>query len=166
MPNRRQAISWTNIDPVHWRIYAAPGGDGLTSWTWCGLSHQGNQPIDYSTAQRQIWRYNTGTWMTRKLLSLPSWWRHRMETFSALLAFCAWNSPVTGEFSAQRPVTRSFDVFCDLGLNKPLGKLSWVWQFETPSRSLWRHYDVWTESSIRHDWSHYLGGNLWLRLWC
>ena len=37
-----------------------------------------------------------------------------METFSALLALCARNSPVTGEFPAQRPVTRSFDVFFDL----------------------------------------------------
>ena len=33
-----------------------------------------------------------------------------METFSALLAICTGNSPVTGEFPAQRPVTRSFDV--------------------------------------------------------
>ena len=37
-------------------------------------------------------------------------WRHQMETFSALLAICAGNSPVPGEFLAQRPVTRSFDV--------------------------------------------------------
>ena len=41
-----------------------------------------------------------------------------METFSALLAIFAGNSPVTAEFSAQRPVTRSFDVFFDLRLNK------------------------------------------------
>ena len=34
-----------------------------------------------------------------------------METFSALLAICAGNSPVTDEFPAQKPVTRSFDVF-------------------------------------------------------
>ena len=34
-----------------------------------------------------------------------------METFSALLAICAVNSPVIGEFPAHRPVTRSFDVF-------------------------------------------------------
>ena len=34
-----------------------------------------------------------------------------METFSALLAICAGNSPVTGEFLAQMPVTRNFDVF-------------------------------------------------------
>ena len=26
-PNMRQAIIWTNADPVHWRIYAARGGD-------------------------------------------------------------------------------------------------------------------------------------------
>ena len=43
-----------------------------------------------------------------------------METFSALLAICAWNSSVAGEFPAQRPVTRSFDVFFDLRLNKRL----------------------------------------------
>ena len=62
-----------------------------------------------------------------------------METFSALLAICAGNSPVTGEFHAQRPVTQSFDVFFDLCLNKRLSKQSWGWWFETPSRSLWRH---------------------------
>ena len=33
-----------------------------------------------------------------------------METFSALLAICAGSSPINGEFPAQRPVTRSFDV--------------------------------------------------------
>ena len=38
------------------------------------------------------------------------WWRHQKETFSALLVICAGNSPVAGEFPAQRPVTRSFDV--------------------------------------------------------
>ena len=45
-------------------------------------------------------------------------WRHQMEIFSTLLAICEGNSPVTGEFSSQRPVTRSFDVFFDLRLNK------------------------------------------------
>ena len=39
-----------------------------------------------------------------------SWWRHQVETFSALLALCAGNSPVTCEFPSQRPVTRSFYV--------------------------------------------------------
>ena len=48
-----------------------------------------------------------------------------METFSALLAICAGDSPVSGEFPAQRPVTQSFFyVFFDLRLNKPLRKQS------------------------------------------
>ena len=54
-----------------------------------------------------------------------------METFSALLALCAENSPVPGEFPAQRPVTRSFDVFFDLHLYKRLSKKPWGWWFET-----------------------------------
>ena len=44
------------------------------------------------------------------------WWRHQMKTLSALLALCMGNLPVTIEFPAQRPVTRSFDVFFDLCL--------------------------------------------------
>ena len=46
---------------------------------------------------------------------------------------------ITGEFPAQRPATRSFDVFYDLRLNEWLSKQSWCWWFETPSRPLWRH---------------------------
>ena len=42
--------------------------------------------------------------------------------FSVLLVICAWNSPVTGEFPAQRPETRSFGVFFELCLNKRLTK--------------------------------------------
>ena len=38
-----------------------------------------------------------------------------------------------------RPVTRSFDVFFDLRLNKLLSKQWWGWRFETLSRPLWRH---------------------------
>ena len=61
-----------------------------------------------------------------------------MEIFSALLAICAGNSPVPGEFPTQRPVTRSFDVFFDLRPNKQLSKHLWGWWFETLSA----HYDV------------------------
>ena len=71
----------------------------------------------------------------RKMIA--SWWRHQVETFSALLAICAGNSPVTGEFPTQRPVTRSFDVFFDLRLNKRLSKKLWGRWFEMPSRSLY-----------------------------
>ena len=72
-------------------------------------------------------------------VDLASWWCHQMETFSVLLAICAGNSPVTGEFPAQRPVTQSFDVFFDLRLNKRLSKQSWGCWFEMPSHSLWRY---------------------------
>ena len=61
-------------------------------------------------------------------------------TFFVLLASCAGNSPVTGEFPSQRPVTRSFGVFFDLRLNNQ--QLSKQWRrrrFETPSCSSWRH---------------------------
>ena len=105
-------------------------------------------------------------------MSKVSWWRHQMETFSALLAFCVGNSPVNGEFPSQRPVTRSFDIFFDLRMNKRLSKQSWCWWFETPRRSLWRHCNVirfcspvvmlWVPKaltrSIYHDFQgHFLG---------
>ena len=66
------------------------------------------------------------------------WLRHQMETFSALLAICAGNSPVTGEFPAQRPVARSFDIFFDLCLNKWLSKQSRGQWFDMPPYPLWR----------------------------
>ena len=75
----------------------------------------------------------------RLLFLSIAWWRNQMETFSTLLAICAGNSPVTDDFPAQRPVTRSFDVFFDLRLNERLSKQSWGWWFETPSHPLWRH---------------------------
>ena len=68
-----------------------------------------------------------------------AWWRHQMEAFSALLALCEGNPPVPGRFPSQRPVTRRFDVFFDLRLNKRLSKQSRRRWFKTPSRSLWRH---------------------------
>ena len=70
--------------------------------------------------------------------------RHQMNTFSAWLAICAGNSPVTGEFPAQRPVAPSFDVLFHLGLNEWLSKQSWGWWFETPLRPLWCHSNVWS----------------------
>ena len=90
-----------------------------------------------------------------------AWWRHQMETFSTLLAMCAGNSPVPGEFPAQRPVTRSFDVCFDLRLNKRLSKQSRGWWLETQSRPLWRHSNVWWESRT---WKY--GHKTVLSLWC
>ena len=63
---------------------------------------------------------------------VTTWWCHQMETFSALLALCAGNSPV--------PVNSPHKgQWCgDLCLNKRLSKQLWGWWFETPSWSLWR----------------------------
>ena len=82
---------------------------------------------------------NLWMWHQCKMHRYIAWWRHQMETFSALLAIFAGYSPVPGEFPAQRPVTRSFGVFFDLRLNKRLSKQSWGWWFDTLSRSLRRH---------------------------
>ena len=71
--------------------------------------------------------------------NFPTPWCHQTETFSALLVICAGNSPVPGDFPAQRPLTWSFYVFFYLRLNKPLSKQLWGGWFETLSRRLWRH---------------------------
>ena len=97
------------------------------------------------------WRYRDLNQQERVMdhNSNRSWWRHQMETFSALLAICVGNSPVTGEFPAQRPVAWNFDdVFFDLRLNKRLRKQSWGLWFETLSRPLWPHYNEQVE--IQH----------------
>ena len=93
-----------------------------------------------------------------------AWWRHQMETFSALLALCEGNSPVP----SARPVTRSFDVFFDLRLNKRVSKPSRRRWFETPSRSLWRH----CSGKIQQDhyfnklrWGSHILGMSTLLLW-
>ena len=70
----------------------------------------------------------------------------------ALLALCAANWPITGEFPAQRPATRSFEVFCDLRLNKRLSKQSWGCWSETPSCLLWRQCNVTYDLTVHCYW--------------
>ena len=55
-----------------------------------------------------------------------------------------------GEFSTKRPVTRSFDVFFDLRVNKRLNKQPWGWWFDTLSWSLWRHCNG---PPVKYNWS-------------
>ena len=81
-------------------------------------------------------------WKLTWIFSL--WWRHQMETFSALLALLEGNQAVffrssSSGFPSQRPVTLSFDVFFYLRLNKRLSKQSRHRLFATPWHSLWRH---------------------------
>ena len=71
-----------------------------------------------------------------------------METFSTLLTLSAENSRVTREFSSQRPVTRSFDIF--FGLNKRLSTQTIHRWFETKSRWLWRHWNVFERLWLAH----------------
>ena len=92
----------------------------ITGYLWspgiCG------SPMDFPHRGRVMWMVflcHDG-FMYHGLLhapGTPSWWRHQMETFLALLAICAGISPVTVETPSQTPVTRSFDVFFDMRLN-------------------------------------------------
>ena len=95
---------------------------------------------------------NTLRQSKRPLMTVCTWRRHEMETFSALLVLCAGNSPVTGEFPSQRPVTRSFDAGFDLRQNKRLSKQSRHRWFEAPSCSSWRHCNY--KSSIKWRYSY------------
>ena len=57
-----------------------------------------------------------------------------------------------GEVPTQRPVTRSFDIFFDLRLNKRLSKQPWDWWFETPSWSLWHQCNGVKIKGSRRKW--------------
>ena len=103
--------------------------------------------------------------MIRGLQSMRENWCKIMMTswngnISALLALCAVNSPVTDEFPSQRPVTRSFDVFFYLRLNKQLSKQSRRRWFETPLHPLWRHCNHNDVINITDDEMFVMGINL------
>ena len=68
-----------------------------------------------------------------------TWWCHQMETISALLALCARNSPLTGEFPHKGQWRGALVFSLIFALNKQLSKQSWSWSFETLSRWLWYH---------------------------
>ena len=118
-----------------------------------------NTHVWWNILRNHCFSYSYGS--VRKIYFVFS---HEMETFSALLAFSAGNSPVTGEFPSQLSVMRSFGVFFGLGLHRRLSKQSIHWWFETPLRLLWRHckgemqgvytcsYDYWSPSH----WNNYL----------
>ena len=84
--------------------------------------HHAASNVTIITYIEEIVKYCGNSEIPRKIRKYRSnsWRRHQLETLSALLAFCVGNSPVTSEFPAQMLVTRSFDVFFDLGLNKCL----------------------------------------------
>ena len=53
------------------------------------------------------------------------------------------NSPHKGQWRG------ALMFFLHLCLNKRLSKQSWGWWFETPSRSLWRHYNGWAVQRLQ-----------------
>ena len=103
-----------------------------------------------------LWRL-THNWTCSFNLHSPRW-RHQMETFFALLALCEGNSPVTGEFPSQRPVTRSFAVFFDLRLNKRLNK-------QSRRRDLKRHRAHYDVTVIQVVWPNSMVSGLGLFSW-
>ena len=126
---RNQTIIWTNGDVLPYYSIKHHNMEDFWPTVVCPSIYEMSKILWIQQCQYR--------WLARYYGN--SWWRHQIETFSALLAICAGNSPVTGEFPAQRPVTRSFDVFFDLRLNKRLSKQWWGWWYGTPSRPLWRH---------------------------
>ena len=131
------------VSYAKWRPFC-PGGDELILWVlwfrimygviflchyfmiWFGKWLGAITWTNVYNAPTTKLQWNSDQWFSLKCVQiihvLPgtsagifiAWWRHQMETFSALLAICAGNSPVPGEFPSQRPVMRSlmFSLIC------------------------------------------------------
>ena len=99
-----------------------------------------NKCYYYSSDNPTVLHFRGGVLFFTQSWILP-WWRHQMETFSALLALCAGNSPV--------PVTSPHKAITDLRLHKRLSKQSWGWWFDTPSWSLWRQCNASSENLFK-----------------
>ena len=71
--------------------------------------------IEITNPGMQVSYIHTSDWIHGySELSAPTWRCHQMETFSALLALCAGNSPVTSEFPSQGQWRRAltFSLTC------------------------------------------------------
>ena len=128
----RQTITWTTVDK--------------STMTSCG--------IDLRTFSQEILTVSLISWYGNEItnlrlqLHLPGAieWTHddifKWKHFPCNWPFVWGIHRSSVNIPSQRPVTRSFDVFFDLRLNKELSKQSRVQWFETPSCSLWRHCNV------------------------
>ena len=101
-----------------------------------------NPAIGRATDRYRVIKGAKGTLIAQisgELLHIP-WWRHQMETFSALLALCVGNSSVTvnSPHRGQWREALMFSLTCALN-NERLNKQSWGWWFESTLHSLWRH---------------------------
>ena len=113
---------WVNSNLLMWKLeYSRRNGSPYWLLMPC--------PFLSPNYQQFIWIPRTKGQLRGKCfhLMMSSWWKNQHWVFFD-----------PGDFPTQRPVTRSFDVFFDLRLNKRLSKQPWGWWFETPSWSLWR----------------------------
>ena len=102
----------------------------MLAWCICGTQ---NNPMTTIIAWWLVFAARTFTWFMMTASN--------GNIFRVTGHLCG-NSPVTGEFPSQRPMTRSFDVFIDLRVNKRLSKRWGGWGFETTSRPLWHNCNV------------------------
>ena len=148
-PVRSQAIIWTNVGLLSIRPLGTNFSEILIKIAkiWIKKTHL-EMALILSPLQCVKWVQITTTNISIRLAtSTPSMISLNGNIFFRLLSLCAGNSQVTSEFTSQRPVKQSFDVFFDLCLHKWLSTQSRRWWFETPSCSLWRQCneirDIW-----------------------
>ena len=91
------------------------------------------------------------------MLLVLTWWRYQMETFSAMLALCAGNSPVNGEFPTKRPVTPMFFFMFSL-------ICAWTngWVNSQDAGDLRRHRAHYDVNVMRSSWNPLLVNCVWL----
>ena len=139
---------WTQIQI--WRhIMTTQHGNAFVFVTLCGGNHW--LQMDLSQKASGMWSYDISLELPEQVngqivellvnrydMTL-TWWRHHMETFSALLAICAGNSPVPCEFhKGQWRGALMFSLVCGW-INGWVNNCEWGWWFETLSHPLWRH---------------------------
>ena len=158
-----QIIMWNSADPVHWRIYAALGGDELIplSVPYCRtfaitvfytgrVIHKQFQPVpeNYSATYvsclhpHLVQRWHL-TSTRNHILEIKHddviKWKHFPRYWPFVWGIHRWpvNSPHKGQW-------RGALIFSlNSAFDKRLSKQSWGWWFETPSWPLWRHsYDI------------------------
>ena len=127
----------------------------LNGYLWMNLIvislqfHWGNLFLWIQLTMRRYWfipwlgvdRQQAITWTNIDQDSGVIWLHVDVITWKHFPRYWPFMREFTGHrwIPAQRPVTRGFDVFFDLRLNKRLNKQSWDWWFETQLRPLWRH---------------------------
>ena len=110
--NQCWLFNWTGID-LSWIIFAFKEMHlKISSGIFCYISEALMCQLFHSriVTTTAIYELRRQEIFQPRQNSVITWWRHQMETFPMLLVLC--------EFLSQRPVTRSFDVFFDLCLNK------------------------------------------------